>query len=162
MAVEPPPELVRSLRSLERPARPGLRWTPADQWHVTLRFLAAVDPDALLAGLGGLTWADPVVAEAGPRPAPLSRHVWALGVAGLEALAGAVTTATGGLGEREGRPFRGHLTLARAREPNALRGLPTPTISVSWPVRQIVAFRSELAPGGAVHHPIGRWPVGPG
>ncbi len=162
MAVEPPDAFVEALRGLERPARPGLRWTPQDQWHVTLRFLGAVDPEALTDALSGLSWPDPVVAEAGPAPVALSRHVWMLPVEGLAGLAGAVSAATRALEEPESRPFRGHLTLARAREPKTLRGLPAPPLAWRWEVREVVAFRSELGPGGARHHILGRWPVGPG
>lgn len=103
-----------------------------------------------------------MLAEAGPAPTALSRHVWMLPVGGLDSLAGAVTGATSGLEEPEDRPFRGHLTLARARQPAALRDLPTPAVSVRWPVREMLAFRSELLPQGARHHVIGRWAVGPG
>lgn len=162
MAVEPPAALVEALRALERPNRPGLRWTPEDQWHVTLRFLAAVVPEDLTTALAGLSWPEPVRAEAGPSPVALSRHVWMLPVGGLTALAGVVVGATAALEEPESRPFTGHLTLARAREPKALRGLPAPPLGCSWDVKEVVAFRSELLPGGARHHVIGRYPVGPG
>lgn len=162
MAVVPPPALAAKLGSIERPERAGLRWTRSDQWHVTLRFLGAVDPDDLVGALARLVWAEPVVARAGPAPCALSRQVWTLPVAGLEGLAGAVASATASLQDPEDRPFRGHLTLARARHPSALRGLPGPPLAERWPVREVVAFRSELAAGGARHHILGRWPVGPG
>lgn len=164
VAVEPPPELTSRLRELERPDRPGLRWTRPEQWHVTLHFLAAVDPEALLEAMDGLVWADPVVAEAGPAPTALSRQVWVLPVAGLDGLASSVAGRTAGLADDlgEDRRFRGHLTLARARDPKALRGLPTPAVVARWSVREVVAFRSELLPRGARHHEIGRWPVGSG
>lgn len=146
---------------MERPDRAGLRWTPVDQWHVTLRFLPSVDPDALAQALGRVDWTEPVVAEAGPSPRPLSRQVWVLPVAGLGGLAQAVLSSTAALAEPEPPPFRGHLTLARARHPKALRDLPALPVSARWPVHELVAFRSELLQGGARHHLIGRWPVGP-
>ncbi len=132
MAVEPPPELVYALRALERPERPGLRWTTEDQWHVTLQFLGTVDPAELVAALGRLDWTEPVVAEAGPAPVALSRHVWMLPVEGLDGLAGAVVQLTAGLVQPEERPFTGHLTLARARHPKALRDLPAPPLAARW------------------------------
>jgi len=162
VAVEPPPALVDQLLSLERPSRAGLRWTRPEQWHVTLRFLAAVDPDALLSALSGVTWPEGVWAEAGPAPAALSRQIWVLPVRGIERLADAVLAATRALDEPEHRVFRGHLTLARARHPRALADLPAPAVSARWPVREFVAVRSELLPRGAVHHVIGRFWVGPG
>lgn len=147
---------------MDRPARPGLRWTPAEQWHVTLRFLPSVDPEALVASLGRLTWPEPVVADAGPAPGALSRQVWALPVSGLEGLAAQVVSLTAGLAEPEERRFKGHLTLARARDPRTLKALARAPLGFSWPVQEAVAFWSELLPDGARHHLIGRWPVGPG
>ncbi len=160
MAVEPPPALIDALRALERPERPGLRWTTEGQWHVTLQFLGTVDPSEVVTALGRLEWTEPVVAEAGPAPAALSRQVWMVPVGGLDGLAGAVARLTVGLVQPEGRPFVGHLTLARARHPKALRHLPAPPLAVRWEVEEVLAFRSELLPGGARHHVIGRFPVG--
>lgn len=162
MAVEPPPALVDALRTVERPPRPGLRWTTEDQWHVTLQFLGTVDPSALVAALSHLIWGGAVMAEAGPAPTALSRHVWMVPVLGLSGLAGAVAaaTATAGLAQPEERPFVGHLTLARARHPKALGGLPAPPLAFRWEVEEVLAFRSELLPGGARHQVIGRFPVG--
>ena len=161
VAVAPGPALVESLQTMDRPERRGLRWTRGN-WHVTLRFFAATDPDALAVSMERLSWLHPVIAEAGPAPTALSRQVWVLPVEGLDGLAGAVAEATAGLGGLEGRAFRGHLTLARARDPKALMGLPTPDLSARWPVHEVIAFRSELLPQGARHEVIGRWPVGPG
>lgn len=164
VAVTPPPDLVEALQAMERPDRAGLRWTRPDQWHVTLRFFAAVEVDALAASLAGLSCPYPVTARAGPAPSALSRQVWALPVAGLERLAAAVADVTAGLGALEGRAFKGHLTLARARRPGSpsLEGLPSPPLSARWAVEEVTAFRSELLPGGARHHVIGRWTLGPG
>ncbi len=57
VAVWPSAAVVDELRGLERPARPGVRWTTADQWHVTLRFLGEMeDPDLLTSRMEELTW----------------------------------------------------------------------------------------------------------
>lgn len=182
VAVKPPPFLVRALDALDRPEREGLRWTPADQWHVTLVFLAAADPAALVAALSGASrrpgWSgpEPVIARAGPRPEMLGGRAWVLPVAGLTHLAGAVaaavgpatapapTPAPGPAGTTmppvgPDRPFRGHLTLARARHPHVLRRLARPEVGASWRVEEVVAYRSELARDGARHHELGRWPL---
>lgn len=114
-----------------------------------MRFLAAVDPGELLDILDRANLPPAPTATAGPAPTALSNRVWVLPVAGLDGLAQAVGSDT--------RPFRGHLTLARARRPGALRGLPAPPIAITWAVDHIVAMRSELRPTGAVHTELGRW-----
>jgi 2'-5' RNA ligase len=153
--VVPPAEVVAQIAQMDRPARPGLRWTGRDQWHLTLRFFASVDPDGLVAALAAVP-PGRVTARCGPHPLALSRRVWALPVAGLDGLAAAVATATAGMGPPDARPFRGHLTLARARQPAALAGLPAAGLSSEWEVAEIVAVRSELGRDGARHTPIYR------
>ncbi|MDE3206315.1 MAG: hypothetical protein KGQ66_19065 [Acidobacteriota bacterium] len=167
VAVLPPPPLVEAVTVIDRPARPGLRWTPAEQWHVTLRFLAAVDPDGLAAALsagpeGELPGGQPVRARWGPRPGALGGGAWVLPVRGLDDLAATVARATAQLGvPPERRAFRGHLTLARARRPEALEGLARPELTGDWLVEEVVAYRSELDAAGARHHLLGRWPLRP-
>ena len=208
----PPAGLLDRLRALERPARPGLRWTSEGQWHVTLKFFGGVDADALMAALDSWAGLPPglpaATAVAGPGPEALARRVWVLPVQGLEELAGGVDAATlhlggdagagaggegpgaGGGGGGEGvpgeagsvvtgpgsaeggdpasrpsrapRPFRGHLTLARARHPSALSHLPRPLISMRWQVQEIMAVRSELRDDGAHHEVLRRWRLPPG
>lgn len=162
VAVLPPPALVAQLQALERPARAGLRWMAAHQWHVTLRFLGQVDPVQLCAAMDALADAGvgPVVASAGPCPTALGSagRVWVLPVEGLGGLAEAVAGLTAGLAPRLGaRAFRGHLTLARARRPEALRDLPAPPLEAEWLVQEVLAFSSQLLPSGAVHHRLGGW-----
>lgn len=188
VAVGAPPALIERLRSLERPARPGLRWTPEGQWHVTLKFFPAVDGRALVDALEAWASAPPgfpaAEAVAGPGPRSLSRRVWMVPVEGLGELAAAVEAATARLaaadadadadadvgadGEGNGaggpsrpgaRPFLGHLTLARARHPAALRHLDQPDLTVRWRVPELVAVHSELTREGARHRVLGRWPL---
>ena len=121
---------------------------------MTLRFFAAIDPDELLEAVDRAVLPPAPMARAGPAPTALSNRVWVLPVAGLDELADAVGP--------DPRPFHGHLTLARARRPGALRDLPRPPVDVSWTVGHIVAMRSELLPSGAVHHELGRWSLPPG
>ena len=166
VAVWPPDFLIEQLRTLDRPPQPGLRWTTEDQWHVTLRFLGDMAPaeeEPLSAGLGGAAARmSSVTAAAGPHPRPLGA-VWVLPVAGLDDLARAVGAATGDVGEPlPDRPYRGHLTLARARRPGLLRGLPGATVAGGWPVTDITLVRSHLGSGGARYEVIGRWPLARG
>jgi 2'-5' RNA ligase len=123
VAVWPPPEVLDEIAGIARPAAPGVRWTTADQWHVTLRFLGEMETpgpvvDALTAV--ALPSADGILGEVVQR---LGRGVLCVAVDGLDSLAGAVTSATAAIGRPpEPRPFHGHLTIARDRGARGARG----------------------------------------
>lgn len=163
VAVWPPALLSEQLRTLDRPSRPGLRWTTPDQWHVTLRFLGdmpAPEEDVLRAGLGQVAARVPAFeATAGPRPRLLG-PAWVLPVTGLDRLAGTVGDATRDLGQLPShRGYQGHLTLARARQRNLLRGLPDQAVGGAWTVADVTLVRSHLGSQGARYDVIGRWPL---
>lgn len=156
VAVDLPSEAGALVAGLPRPADPAVRWTTPAQWHVTVRFLGEVPPaalagpDGLLAALdtvgGGLAarGALPVRARLGPALAWFpGRQVLQVPVAGLDALADAVLRATGGFGVPADHPFRGHLTVARARGrargPAALAGAP---VTAGWIVPEVVLYAS--------------------
>jgi 2'-5' RNA ligase len=165
VAVWPPGSLVTRLRGLERPSRPGLRWTTEDQWHVTVRFFGSIDPASeatVRDALGRFApAASALEATAGPKPRGLGRGVWVLPVEGLEPLAEPIARLTGGIGQPPGdRKYRGHITLARARRPAGLARLPTLEISGRWTVREVTLVRSDLRADGARYEVIGRWPLG--
>jgi len=89
--------------------------------------------------------------------------VW-LGVEGgreaLEQLAAAVESACRAAGlEPEERPFRAHLTLARAAERGGseLPDLPPPPSLPPWQVRELVLYESRLGRGPAIYSPIERF-----
>jgi len=105
------------------------------------------------------------MARAGPRPEALRAGIWVLPVGGLEALAGAVEAATAAIGRPPpGRRFRGHVTLARARHPQALRDLSAAAEDVdeTWEVLEITLVQSTLLPDGARYEVVGRWSLGGG
>jgi RNA 2',3'-cyclic 3'-phosphodiesterase len=164
VAVWPPPELIEQLRRLDRPARPGLRWTTEDQWHVTLRFLgdvaAPVEEEALRGGLAGVAAVVPALeAVAGPHARPLG-PVWVLPVAGLDHLAGRIGVATSEVGRPPAhRSYRGHLTLARAKHRDLFRGLPQTAVAGAWTVTEVTLVRSHLGSTGARYDIVGRWPL---
>ncbi len=164
VAVWPPDEILDLVAALPRPAVPGLRWTDRGAWHVTLRFLgrvAAVD-DARRA-LGDLVpLAEPVDAVAGPRVDRFGRRVLHVPVAGLDALAAAVTLATARVGDPpEDRPFAGHLTLARTakRASVDLRRLTGQSITGRWTVDEVCLVESRLSPRGASYEVLSRHPL---
>jgi len=165
VAVWPPASLTDQLRSVARPQQPGLRWTTEDQWHVTLRFFGPVEDEreadlrARLASAAGR--AGGTLASAGPRARPLGRGVWVLPVEGLDALAGSIGDAAAEIGRPPlHRPFRGHITLARARQPSALAGLAAEELGDRWTVSEITLVSSDLRPEGARYQVVGRWPLG--
>jgi 2'-5' RNA ligase len=180
VAVWPSEAVVDELRRLERPAHPAVRWTTADQWHVTLRFVGELeDPDLLTARIEELSSSaqgsrstvqgppgatvGPTVAELGPRSVCLGPSVLCLPVNGLDSLAGAVRAATAELGQPEDHSvFRGHLTLARARRGAArsvLRGLPVIEQLSRWVVEEVTIVASALGGTGSAYTVVGRAPL---
>ncbi len=163
-------ELVRALR--ERPDGDRVRWVRAETLHVTLCFLGDTDPGRVAPLLERvapeLAPLAPFALELGaahPFPSARRPRVVALDVAPaepLEELAAAVERGVVGAGfEAEERPFRAHLTLGRLRSgrPPATDGLAVPE-GVRFEVGAVVLFRSELQPGGALHTPLERVPLG--
>lgn len=164
VAVWPPAEVVGRLEALPRPSRPGVRWTTAAQWHITLRFLGSVT-GAELARL------DEAMAEAARRPPPtavagpaltrLGPAVLCLPVAGLDPLAAAVIERTAAIGEAAGdRPFRGHLTIARAGRGVDPRPAAAVPFSATWTVEEVTVVSSTLHRDGARYDVVSRFPVG--
>lgn len=165
VAVDLPEPALELLRALERRPLRDLRWTTEAQWHVTLRFLGEVDAaqlGALSAALDTVPAALPADEEIEAVLGPVSgwfpgRQVLQVPVAGLEALAAAVTEATRDWGEPVEQHFRGHLTLARARGrhpgPAGLAGV---SLSASWPVEEVVLYSSTLGEGGSRYEAVHR------
>jgi 2'-5' RNA ligase len=156
VAVWPPPPVVEAIAALPRANVDGLRWTVAEQWHVTMRFFGEADLDEAAAACRR------VVAAAcdltmGPRVERLGRGVVVAPVRGLDAVAGAVVSATSTVGRPpEDRPFRGHVTLARAKKRCALVGEP---IVAAWKANEIALVQSNLHPHGARYTTVETFPL---
>ena len=155
------------LRSTDRTCR-TVRWTRPEAWHVTLRFLggvAAEDVARVAGALGALRSLAPVVAELGPATRRLGRSVLVVPVAGLGEVAAAVDEALAGVGvPPEERPFRGHLTVARARGraslPRELAGAP---LAGRWVVDEVTLVESTLQGSrGSRYTVLERVPLGAG
>lgn len=159
VAVRPPEAVLDVVAALPRPPRQGVRWTPRSQWHVTLRFLGEVDdPAPVVAALDAAPLAGGE-ATLGPRVEALGRGVVVVPVAGLDELAAAVAAATGAWGRPpEARPFRGHVTLARAGR-RSVRDLVGAPVSARFPVREVVLVRSRLGQRGAHHEDLHARPL---
>jgi 2'-5' RNA ligase len=158
VAIWPSPEVVAALRAMPRPVVPGLRWTTEDQWHVTLRFLGEEDEAAAAEALGRLRFGSRPVAEVGPAVARLGDGILHVPVAGVDGLASAVGAATADVGmPPPARPFRGHLTLARANRRGAsLRGLVGTPLAGRWEVEEVALVASRLHPQGARYSVVRR------
>jgi len=161
---------VAPLRALDLP----VRWVEAGGLHLTLKFLGDV-PDARLDELNGalqqvVLGARPVtVTFEGFGAFPDVRRpsvIWAGVVSdpALELLQHSVEKAFGPLGfPPDGRPFRPHVTLARARRdarPAAFPGLAAGLEALTWSetvmVSSVDLMRSTTGPGGAVYEELGR------
>lgn len=163
----------------ERGRRGGVRWVPAANVHLTLKFLGEVE-EALLpeieAALGAVaSEAGPVtlaLAGGGCFPSPRSpRVVWVgVGEGGEEiaALAAAVDRALAPLGfAREKRRFRAHLTIGRpkgggqsaataAEKIEQLRDFEAPAEAAE----ALALVKSTLTPEGAVYDVLARLRLG--
>src|SRR5207244_9708510 len=130
-----PDEALDLLASLARAEVTGVRWTTPDQWHVTTRFLGAVDEAQPV--VDALATARPAPARAvlGPSVTRLNPRILSVPVAGLDEVAERVVTATKKLGEPpEDRRFKGHVTLARGRRGADLRPLAGEPVAAEWDV----------------------------
>jgi 2'-5' RNA ligase len=149
VAVWPAPPVLDAIEALPRLPLAGARWTTRQQWHITLRFLGQADIAAVTTALDSVA-APAAEAVLGPRPRALGRSVLVLPVNGLDEVAGAVQRATAHLGRPpERRPFRGHLTLARAT--NGALPKPSFELSASWRVEEVALVESHTHPAGAVY-----------
>ena len=160
VAVWPPPEVVPALAELHERDEEGLRWTPSDRWHVTLRFLGEVSEEGIPALCHAIDQAVagelPCRAVLGPATVQLGRAVLIVPVAGLDPLGAAVTDATREFGQPpEDRPFAGHLTVARGRGrrpvPRLLAGR---SVDGEWDVTEVTLVHSRLGRGGPTYEVV--------
>lgn len=175
VALVPPADALAELAAAVDALRstPGLRWTRPEQWHVTLAFLAEVD-DRTRAALV------PRLERAAHRHAPLTLALAGGGRFGqvlwtrvdgdrvaLRGLADSVRAAARRCGlPTDARPYRPHLTLARASRPAPdLAPLATALDGFAgrpWTASDLHLVRSVLGagPGGTAHHePLASWPL---
>lgn len=133
LGLRPPGALTRAWLQTARRAvgdPPGLRWLAPEDVHLTVRFLGAVDAlqearlnDALVAGLEGQATFDVDTRQAMWFPAasqPVVLAVLVLPGVTLAALASLVNAAVARVGlPPDPRPFRPHISLARAGGPRS-------------------------------------------
>jgi 2'-5' RNA ligase len=150
VAAWPTEDIRRELTGLNITAvTPELRWVSPEDWHVTLAFLGSVPDDEhdqlaeVLRSIGASeARCDAVL---GPETSLLGRHVLCVPVGGLDGLANVVRRATARFNRSpdHGRPFVGHLTLARSRRREAIPAVAAGmAVSSQWLVSQICLVSS--------------------
>jgi 2'-5' RNA ligase len=160
--------LARAARDVHDTS-PRARTTAADNLHLTLLFLGLTEPDAVAAIAR-------TMAEVAARTAPFEltvagagtfggRHprvLWASVSGDVEAAAHLAAALAAATGTPLDRPFRGHVTLARARArggdatlTRAAKTLQGQTFG-ALPGRELVLFESRSEPGGVRYLPIAR------
>lgn len=161
VAVTPPPQALDELSSATaavRSARPELRWTRPDQWHLTLAFLGEVDDQAcsdLSVRLGRAASRHPTMDLALHGAGRFGdRVLWSRIVGDVVALRGLAASVRAAARRAhidvEDRPYRPHLTLARGREGADLRPVVDALAGFAgrtWTADELHLVRSHLGAG---------------
>jgi 2'-5' RNA ligase len=145
---------------------PAFRWTPAENLHLTIRFVGSVERSAVEAVADALGDRPPAAfdVELGGigtfGRGPAARVVWfglQSGADGAGAVAARVEEECVRAGlTSENRPFRAHLTLARARARfgASLPELPEAPALKPWRAEELVLYASRLSRSGAVYEVV--------
>ena len=175
IAIKLPPEVRAGVEqvqgSLKSAIRPGsVRWTPAEQIHLTLKFLGNIPADSVPELEAALRRACAQVAPfelyadgLGAFPDSQRPRVLWIGLGGaldaLQLLQKAIVVETERWGEPEERAFHPHLTLGRVKNASArelhelgerIRSVSAASVG-SWQVTQVDLMKSELFQDGARH-----------
>jgi 2'-5' RNA ligase len=144
-----------------------VRVTDMADWHVTLRFLGQLDEASMAAvadaAAAALATVPPFTVRLGPMTAlGSSARVLFVPVLGAESAAEALDGTLDPLVEPREWPYRGHLTLARARGRGRLRSsLSGLSVQVAFPVDEVALVVSRLEPDRAVHQVARRFSLAP-
>ncbi len=165
-------EIITRLRN----AGPPARWVPAQNLHVTMKFLDEISDDQVKPLIGAITAASgqtkPFELKLGGFgffPNERKSRVFWIGIeSGFEVLKGLaheVDLQTAPLGfAPEKRPFSAHITLARFREPAPAGNLAVAASHLDYhsepiQVDRIDLMKSVLSPKGAAYSVLGSVPL---
>jgi 2'-5' RNA ligase len=165
VAVPLPPEVRFAVgERVAEMAIPG-RVAPAENWHVTLRFLDTVDRvtyERFLSGMEsvGSQYSFPISLQGfGAFPNPRKATVFWAGIGRgasdvslLNELVEEAAVSAGLIPEE--RPFHPHLTLSRIRPPADVRDLIDEDLDLGWRCDRLVTYRSHLGKGSARYEPL--------
>ncbi len=171
VAVPLPEELIHRIGAIQQTLDreiSGVRWTRAEQVHLTLSFFAGLpeeDLDKIAEIMLSVSHSHPAFTVAasgiGAFPSPSRPRVFWLGLHPIDRLVDLQADLTRGFRRlglpTEDRPFKPHLTLGRARGKvrgaapvfERHRGLSCGTL----PVERLILYESRLQPSGALHIP---------
>jgi RNA 2',3'-cyclic 3'-phosphodiesterase len=181
VAITPPEMALDELEAAVTPlraARPDLRWSTQQSWHVTLAFLGEVDEavldklaERLERAAGRHAGLDLAAVGAGAFPtAPRARVLWTAvkgdpaSLRDMREMAASVAAGARRAGAPppdERRRFRPHITLARCREPTNVQPLVAALADFSgtpWTADRIHLIRSHLGPQ-PWYESLGNWPL---
>ncbi len=175
------PDTVRAALGGEiellRPVGRNVAWVAPDNLHVTLKFLGNLEPERLdraasaLAGVASAaTPFELAIVGLGAFPSPTRPRVLWVGLgAGAGAAARLAVSVEGALAGQgfapEDRPFAGHITLGRVREPRRDDGLASALTAGAGrrigrlAVDQLALMRSEPSPRGPRYSVVAAWPL---
>lgn len=186
VAIDLDPEILKRVARFAEGVQslaPDVRWTPAESWHITLKFIGEVndkDVEKVKAQLAKVGAAPSSIQFRGTGffPTPRSARVFWAGVQGdssLSALAESVDRLLGAIGiPFEERAFTPHLTLARsgsgrpsrekadrannrfARLQQRLAKLPEADFG-TMTAREFILYQSKTSPKGAEYTKLARY-----
>ncbi len=178
VAVEIPLEVADEIDAVLapwRPALPGVRWVPRENWHLTMRFLGSTGPSSV-------PWVRERIAQVAEASTPFDTCVRGLGAfpslrwahvlwAGIDddqerlrTLADAMREAPWSEFPSEARPFAPHVTVGRSDNKPLPRQASydfgrTPLESARFEVDALVLMRSHLRRPAPIYERIEAFPL---
>jgi 2'-5' RNA ligase len=172
-AIDLPESLRNDLSAVQDAKALSVRWSPPDQFHVTLRFIGEVSQEAAVRYEQALADVNVGPVQCVPYgldvlPSRRSPRVLMLGLERTDSMMALYDAVSKGL-EAEGlepddRTYRPHVTLGRLDDPDpdAVHDFLRAHEKASFPgfeADQFVLYESTLTPEGAVHEPQAMYPL---